>query len=722
MSASDLPLKESSIADLFFSAERRVFEVPIYQRNYGWGTDEITALVQDTYDAFLAGKSAYFIGTLVTFHKGKRVYEVIDGQQRLTTIYLVLRALGEQPRNELTYRSRKKSTDTIDALGVADFGGVANIDDGIASGFESARKAIADIVADSERRRYADYFKERVHIVFYQVPKDIDLNHYFEVMNSRGEQLEQHEVVKAMLLGKLNEAGDRAKFNQIWERCSEMDGYIQQKLGNAATAIFGPSRNEFEARSFDELPAVDVTGVGTRSIAELKETSPEELASRSGAKVGTKFQPIIDFPNFLLVVLKLTRLGDAGFDPADFVLDDKELLRQFNEALTANVNPGKPDAQFVKEFGYNLLLSKFFLDNYIVHHVLDDEQPGDNPWKLQRWEWHANESGDKGYPSNLFGADDDGSQAKCVQLLSMFEVSFTARQRKNYLLYCMLYLHAHKDDPRKGYLQFLSDLARTYLRDVYLGPEDGLNDKNTPKPGSFDATMLERVGKPSGVIYQMRDLRAVVGGCEALDRGEVQARLGDGRSATRGIPLFVFNYLDYLLWERYFDGVRGAAENSATRKAFFGELGCSDFGLDAFRDFYFSRTRRSLEHYYPKALQARNKDAGGPTAAQINCLGNFAMIGHDMNSSGSDWSPKVKLDHYLDASGKINRVSVASLKFMVMMQACKDNVDVSDTGLEWVYEDIERHQEAMVDVLIGDTNAKRTIWGIECTINSTMAL
>ena len=96
----------------------------------------------------------------------------------------------------------------------------------------------------------------------------------------------------------------------------------------------------------------------------------------------------------------------------------------------------------------------------------------------------------------------------------------------------------------------------------------------------------------------------------------------------------------------------------------------------------------------------RNEQLGGPSVAQINCLGNFAMIGHDMNSSGSDWSPKVKLDHYLDSSGKVNRVSVASLKFLVMMQACKDNVYSRASGQEWVYEDIARHQDAMVDLLM----------------------
>ena len=76
------------------------------------------------------------------------------------------------------------------------------------------------------------------------------------------------------------------------------------------------------------------------------------------------------------------------------------------------------------------------------------------------------------------------------------------------------------------------------------------------------------------------------------------------------------------------------------------------------------------------------------------------MIGSDVNSSGSNWSPKTKLDHYLDSSGKIKQVSVASLKFMIMMQICKDNLGKKQNGNEWTFEDIKNHQNCMLDILL----------------------
>lgn len=42
-----------------------------------------------------------------------------------------------------------------------------------------------------------------------QVPKDIDLNHYFEIMHTRGEQLELHQIVKAKILSQLEDNKDK---------------------------------------------------------------------------------------------------------------------------------------------------------------------------------------------------------------------------------------------------------------------------------------------------------------------------------------------------------------------------------------------------------------------------------------------------------------------------------------------------------------------------------
>jgi len=660
MARAVLPLKEQSI-DEIYNGNQVTYEVPIYQRNYAWQDYEISALIQDVYDAFLQGKNTYFIGTLVSYHKGDQVYEVIDGQQRLTTINLVLSALDIYRKNKLTYRARKKSNETIKNIPLFEN---EEKDNGIISGYGFAKNAIKKIIPAEDLESYKKYFQNNVHIIHYNVPQDIDLNHYFEIMNSRGEQLEKHEIIKARLIEQLDES-DKVKFSQLWEYCSVMSVYIQQKYRQSA--IFGNNHHELIISSFDELPQVEV-GSGKKSILTLVKSKVGDLGGADYVDLDT-FQPIIDFSNFLLIVLKITRISEPDFVATDFILDDKELIREFDKI--------ELNESFAKEFGFNLLKTRYYLDNYVVHHSNENDTLESNPWKLQFWQ----KEGKNEYLKNLDGESE--IQHNLVQLLSMFEVSFTARQRKNYLFYCLLHLFNEGPDLQK-YLQFVRNLADKYFQDVYLDPTK-LNAINVPNPGSFDSTIL--VDNKLVVTPENAD----------LSFNEVY---GDGNVRSNGIPLFVFNFLDYKLWEKYFDELRGekTKEGSTERKIFFENLGCSDFGLKLFEQFYFSRTRRSLEHFYPQAKADGND--GRPTQDQINCLGNYAMIGSEMNSSGNNWDPNAKLSHYLD-SGKIRQISIASIKFMIMMQKCKDNLLENNRkhGLEWNFEDIKEHQRKMESIL-----------------------
>lgn len=672
MANKTLPLKEISINELYNSSNKVIYEVPIYQRNYAWEKDEIATLIQDTYDAYenyvtKVNNNIYFIGTLVTYNKGDNVYEVIDGQQRLTTINLVLHALNVSVGNKLTYKARKKSNDTINHI--PDFE-IDEKDNGIVNGFKYAKTAIEEIIPNKKSLEgFKNFFQERVHIIHYQVPKDIDLNHYFEIMNSRGEQLEKHEIIKARLMNVLQSHEDKSKFNAIWENCSDMGVYIQCKYREVD--IFGNNLCDLLIKDFSDLPSVNKQNEDYISLHKLiKDESGFELVKpdMSDDKPDT-FQPIIDFPNFLLIVLKLTLAKeDKSFNPIEFNLDDKELLREFDTV--------KIDEKFVKLFGFNLLKAKYLLDNYIVHHSNEDDTIDNNPWKLQYWQKENQKENKKGYLKNL--STDPAIQQRLLQLLSMFEVSFTARQRKNYLFYCLMFLFEQYDGERyddeilPAYAVFVEDLADKYFHDVYLVQEK-LNNINTPKPGSFDESILKN-----------NELNVT---CDVKDEKDFEIIYGDGSVKSKGIPLFIFNYLDFKLWKGYFNTLRSGKykEGSKERNEFFEKLGCSDFGLKVFEQFYFSRTRRSLEHYYPQA----NIDDKDITGSNINCFGNYAMIGSEANSSGSNWSPKTKLDHYLDSSGKIKQISVASLKFMSMMQMCKDEN-------EWLFKQIKEHQAKML--------------------------
>lgn len=684
-------LKECSIKDIYYgnSGTATTYKIPIYQRNYAWERDEIFALIKDIHDSMVIDKPVYYIGTLVTFKRDENVFEVIDGQQRLTTIYIILTAMGEKLANRLAYSSRKTSTQTITAMSKfeknkevkdSDFG--EEYDLGIKNGYNFAKEALKDVNMD----KFKEYFLNHVHIIHYRVPKDVDLNHYFEVMNSRGEQLEKHEIVKAKLSALL-EKEDMKKFCQIWEACSDMSFYIQQKLPNMYIQkelpnkknVFGTDMSNFIPQSFEELYIESNhtdDKMTTKSIAELLNAPVKKEIAKGDCDSNDSFQPIIDFPNFLLIVLKITRMQEKGFNPSEFTLDDKELINEFDKV--------KLTPEFVKQFAYNLLLAKYYLDNYMVHHINDEDKAIENPWKLQYY--CKKGKGKSAYMTDLIDYD-KSKQRELVHLLSMFEVAFTAKQRKNYLFYCLL--HLFNDWDEDNYLKFVRNLANKYFFDVYLDANK-LNERNQPKPNSFDETIIQN----SKLNVGLKDINRNFNGIYP--------------QGSSNIPLFVFNYTDYRLWKKYADELRGnrAKKGSKARSEFFIALGCGDFGLETFDDFYFSRTRKSLEHYYPQAKAGEDKPI---TPEEINCFGNFAMIGSDANSSGSNWNPIDKKNRYLDS--KSNQVSVASLKFRIMLQMCQDNYDEGikngikrEFGYEWNAEDMQKHQEKMLCIIMQPTH------------------
>lgn len=59
---------------------------------------------------------------------------------------------------------------------------------------------------------------------------------------------------------------------------------------------------------------------------------------------------------------------------------------------------------------------------------------------------------------------------------------------------------------------------------------------------------------------------------------------------------------------------------------------------------------KDIKFYSTSQANANGKNCA-LNEEQINCLGNYAMIGSEANSSDSNWSQKTKLDHYLGASG-----------------------------------------------------------------------
>lgn len=195
------------------------FYVPSYQRGYRWGETEVVRLLDDIYST--EGKRNYCLQPVVVRKNGDR-YELIDGQQRLTTIYLIYRFMSEEsfgfidePRFTLSYETREKSEEFLKSIDESRK--EENIDFWfLCAVYESIKKWFSARDRKSTLTNVNKYFDEIVKIIWYEVGEAEDAIGLFTRLNIGKIPLTNAELVKAMFLSKdTDEDVDKEKQEEI---------------------------------------------------------------------------------------------------------------------------------------------------------------------------------------------------------------------------------------------------------------------------------------------------------------------------------------------------------------------------------------------------------------------------------------------------------------------------------------------------------------------------
>ena len=230
------------------------FVIPSYQRPYVWRDEDVIKLFDDIREAYIANEEQYFIGSVLSaiHEKGEsRLYELIDGQQRTTTLMLLSLAfraadvetplaevstLGEAPR--LTFEIR-------DAVGNL-LGSYAGLERMTRPGSDAIQndaylthldanlrvlKQQVEKLPESEkfsREGFAEYIFRKVSWVNNIVPESMDLNRLFASMNTAGIQLEPVDLLKAKLFRKITT--ETPLYSTIWQACEHMENYFERNL------------------------------------------------------------------------------------------------------------------------------------------------------------------------------------------------------------------------------------------------------------------------------------------------------------------------------------------------------------------------------------------------------------------------------------------------------------------------------------------------------------
>ena len=582
------------------------YVIPLYQRAYAWEDKEIVQLIDDINDS----TGDYYIGSLIVAKvkakvKGKvETYEVVDGQQRLTTLYLLLHYLvscggleGEVGKT-LSFSCRPNSNYTLTHIQglLLDRNSLADNEDRLEQSIMNGLKVIDQKFTTGDAIDVAAFIERLNSVILYriEVPEHTDLNRYFEIMNTRGEQLEQHDILKAQLMEYLNRR-EQEFFARVWDACSDMTGYVQMHFAKEEREkIFGSEWNNKPSDDWNDYKVClameqgEDHKVSIKSI--LKPSFSVEVADGmlEDDKTPIRFDSIIGFPHFLLHVLRVfLRVESASIDEEKelgSLLDDKRLLKDFNEVIAYGRMGGKRIKDnkrgFARRFILFLLRSRFLFDKFIIkREYAGDDQEG--TWSLKELCTSGAWSAKKPYYANTR-----------LRYENEWEKTYAPRNKE-----CLM--------------------IQSALRVSYT----------SPKVMHWITRLLEWLFDEETVLPKLTDEAERIA-AEAVQEGFLDE--GDHELGVQ-TPHIVFNYLDYLLWKE-------------------------DKGQDKkYTDFVFE-FRNSVEHWYPQHPSEGTFEAWDG----IDTFGNLCIISRSVNSKFSNLSPESKMKSYK------KMVQKGSLKLRIM--------------------------------------------------------
>lgn len=262
------------------------YSLPYFQREYKWESRHFAELLDDIQAAFLlnydlshgrkevADYAPYFLGSIITSAEQGGKKPLIDGQQRLTSTFLVLAYLERYRKDHAvanaldlsTYLgsvsfgamdyaiefsdSRKAifdryldATKTV-AQAMDDAEDVANLDDGDRRLLEALRTTDTLLNASVKQAiaYFIDYVVERVLLIDISVNTESEAHRVFVTMNDRGLRLGPIDLLKGQILSKIPNAADSQSCHSIWVQTINK----LRALGNEEDSLF--FRNLFRAK------------------------------------------------------------------------------------------------------------------------------------------------------------------------------------------------------------------------------------------------------------------------------------------------------------------------------------------------------------------------------------------------------------------------------------------------------------------------------------------
>lgn len=356
------------------------YYVDYYQREYKWQTKQVRELIEDLTGEFLddfdpkhgrkavAGYGHYFLGSIIISDKEGDRY-IIDGQQRLTTLTLLLIYLhrrqagivGAVKLDELIFSEKfgekcfnidvKERTAAMEALYTT--GECEENDDpesvrNIVGRYNDIKDLFPEGINDTAIPYFADWLIENVHLVEIIAQSDDDAYTIFVTMNDRGLSLTPTDMLKGYLLANIQEGKDRIQAGDVWKkRTNELVDFDKEEDADAIkTWLRSQYAQTIRDRKAGAQPG-DFDRLGTQFHRWLRENA-KKIGLTSSADFGKFVRSDFDFfaRQYLRIreaSIKCTEGLETIFYNAqyDFTLQYPVLL--------APLKPNDPDNEVVRK-------------------------------------------------------------------------------------------------------------------------------------------------------------------------------------------------------------------------------------------------------------------------------------------------------------------------------------------------------------------------------------
>ncbi|WP_257906307.1 DUF262 and DUF1524 domain-containing protein [Campylobacter lari] len=663
------------------------FEIPPYQRLYEWNKEQIQTLLNDIKTKFDENKKDenYFIGNVVVSKKDDK-YLLIDGQQRLTTLFLIGFYLSYKKYNDwqnfimqdnklrISMPIREKEEEVLKEF--AKFcegseGGerkndiflqeIKKFPQDICQNIPQALEAIVnwfeENIENNDIEGFSNFIYSNVKFVFVELTQNTDLNRFFIRMNNRGKQLEKHEILKARLLSNINES-KRTLYAHIWDICSQMDNYIFQKASDRKIS----SSNESGGDSINNIIQ-----------PEKSFDKPNQDKENQG-----KFKSIVDFPTFLLHVYKICNEQDITIDKNKLLEIIKIEQKEIEQKEIEQKEIEQKEIEKAKKFIENLLKYRILFDYFVIKSQDDME----NSYKIRKLDKEnktctiSKDFDDLAMVQNYLRVARSGMSNNHHHWLTPFlkfldkeiKLNFSFDELsddKNIISEIQIndninfygFITNGKNIIQKNPISFLENL------DTSLAKEQANTEvKEQAKEAEKNGEKKDLLVISNEVLVNLSNNEE----CIFTNTNEVKIPNLDQGTAT---PHYWFYRLEYYLWKN--------RENSH-----LGNYKLNDKNFSEIANNFYFRSLNSIEH-----VQAQSKAQGW---GEVDNFGNLALISSSFNSSLNNQDTQ---DKYLDLQKYINKDSVISLKLWLIYALSEKDQS------KWTFGNAQTHKEQMLEIL-----------------------